>query len=135
MKKIMLTYALVAFIMLGAMSVAKAGTVTFYVQVTLTDNCSPGGYHGYYCVQLNLTYYGNVVCTAQNCTVTAGTHCYAFTCNLDPIAEEPGYGVSLVAAARYPSGLCSSTTGSGSGGFYWAEMTNSSCVAYLSVTL
>lgn len=134
----MLTFALVACIMLGAMSVAKAGTVTFYVKVTLTDNCSPGGYHGYYCVRLDLFYDNTYICTAQNCTVIAGTHCYAFTCDFDPIAGQPYYAVSFVAAARYPSGNCASTTGSGSSGIYWNDLADSSCPALgatLSVTL
>jgi hypothetical protein len=135
MKKLILSLALVAFIMLGTMSAAKSMTVTFYVKITLTDNCFPTGYNGYYCVRLNLTYNGTVLCTAQNCNVRAGTYCYAFTCDIDAIAEEHEYGVDLVGAYRTPGGLCSSTTGTGSNSLSWDQMTDTNCVATLSVAL
>ncbi len=115
------------------MSSAKAIPVTFYVKITLSDTCSPS-YHGYYCVRLNLTYDSNPICTSQICTIT-GTGCYAFNCNLDELASDPKYGVELVIAYRYPSGSCSTTIGTGSGGMSWSDMTDSSCVATLSVVL
>jgi hypothetical protein len=136
MKKILLSIALVAFIMLGTMSMAKAMTVTFYVQITLSDTCSTG-YHGYYCVELNLIYNGSVLCMSQNCTIN-GSGCYPFTCNIGAIAEEPYYGVAFLYAERYPSHTCGTTTGTNSANkFYWYnEMTNISCgYAWISVTL
>jgi hypothetical protein len=138
MKKILLSVALVAFIMLGAMSDAKAMTVTFYVKIFLSDNCLPSGYNGSYCVRLNLLYKNAVLCTAENCTVVKNSTgiCYSFTCEIDAIAEEPYYGVALVSAYRYPSGLCSSTNYSTSGAWYWDEMTTYPCnYAWLSVAL
>jgi hypothetical protein len=140
MKKILLSAALVAFIMLGAMSAAKATTVTFYVKITLTDNCFPTGYNGYYCVRLNLLYKNTVLCTAENCTVVKNTNgiCYSFTCEIDAIAEESYYGVALVTAYRYPSTLCAGTNGTGCTNRSWDEMTTINCptgCATLSVTL
>jgi hypothetical protein len=136
MKKIILTFALLALFVLGTHSIALADPETFYVKITLTDNCSPGNYHGYYCVRIHLTYNGSTVCTATNCTVIPGTYCYSFTCSFEPVAGQPYYGVELVDAARYPSGDCYSTTGTGSSGFYWNDMTDDSCIAAtLSVTL
>ena len=134
MKKILLSIALVAFIMLGTMSVAKATTVTFYVTINLTDTCG-GGYSGYYCVNLNLTYYGtSVLCTSKNCIIN-GSGCYAFTCDLDAIAQQSHYGVAFVSACRYPSNTCCATSGIGSTGFSWLEMTNNSpCYATLTLT-
>ena len=133
MKKLILSIALVAFIMLGTMSVAKATTVTFYVQIYLTDTCG-GGYSGYYCVNLNLTYNGSPLCMSKNCTIT-GSGCYAFTCDLDAIAEEPHYGVAFVSACRYPSNTCCATSGTGSYGFYWWKMIdNNPCYASLTLT-
>jgi hypothetical protein len=134
MKKVLLSFALIAFIILGTISVAKATTVTFYVQITLSDTCSPSPYHGYYCVKLNLTFNGSPICSAINCNVT-GTGCYPFTCNLDDLASDPYYGVALVDAFRYPSGSCSTTNGTGSSNLSWNDMINSSCVAKLTIIL
>jgi hypothetical protein len=134
MKKLMISTILIAFIMLGSMSAAKATTVTFYVRITITDNCLPSGYNGNYCVRLNLLYKGTVACSSQLCNIS-GSGCYAFTCELDPVAEDNGYSVALVTAARYPSGFCASTNGSGSSGHTWSEMITNTCVATLSVTL
>jgi hypothetical protein len=137
MKKMMLTIALVAIIMIGAMPVVNS-QVTFYVKITLVDNCYPSGYHGYYCVQLDLSYDSQYICTAQNCTIIPGTHCYPFTCDFDPDAEEAHYAVTLGSAVRYPSGTCSSSTGNGSSSIPWLKLIDSGCPAggaTLSVTL
>lgn len=121
--------------MLGTMSASKATPVTFYVKITLSDTCSPT-YHGYYCVRLDLTFNGITHCTAQNCNVTQGTDCYAFTCDLNGNAADNNYGVALDIAYRSPSGTCSTTIGIGSTGFYWYEMATYPCkYAYLIVTL
>ncbi len=111
------------------MSGAIAKPETFYVKITLSDTCSPGNYHGYYCVQVTLTYNGSPVCTTQNCTVVPGTFCYPFTCEFAPVSGQPYYGVTLVAAARYPSGNCYITSGSTSNGFPWNDMADSGCIA------
>ncbi len=137
MKKLILGLVLLAFIMLGTISVAKATTVTFYVQITLSDTCSPSPYHGYYYVKLDLEYNSNVLCTSQNCAVIQGTYCYAFTCDVDALASDSFYGVKFLGAARYPSGDCPTTSGNNSGDiFSWPEMTHSTCgYAWISVTL
>jgi hypothetical protein len=135
MKKILLTFTVIAFIMFGSMSASVANPETFYVKITLTDNCSPGNYHGYYCVRVHLKYNGSTVCTATICTVIPGTNCYAFTCSFEPVAEEPYYGVEFVDAARYPSGNCSPGTGTNSSYIYtWAQMQDNTC-SYASITV
>ncbi len=131
MKNLIYKLVVLAFIMVGTISVAKATPETFYVKITLSDTCSPS-YHGYYCVRLNLTFNGGTICTATNCNVIPGTYCYSFTCDLPGIASDPLYGVELVIAYRSSGGgNCSTTSGTPSSGFYWYQMTNSSCVATL----
>ena len=128
----MLSIVLVAFIMLGTISVAKA--TTFYVNITLNDNCSPSGYTGNYCVRLTLTYFGTPICTAQRCDIT-GSGCWSFTCDFDPIAAVKGYAVTVVTACRYPSLTCYTYTGS-SGLYTWADMSSSlTCPCALTITL
>ncbi len=136
MKKIILSFILLASIMLGSMSVAKATTVTFYVQITLSDTCSPS-YHGYYCVNLDLVYNTTILCSTQNCKVIQGTYCYTFTCNVDNLASDSHYGVVFSSAFRTPSGNCLTTNGTNSGNsFSWAEMTTYPCsYAWISVLL
>ncbi len=137
MKKIILSFILLASIMLSTMSTAKAITVTFYVTITLSDTCSPSPYHGYYCVRLELLYNSALVCQSENCKVLPGTDCYAFTCNVDNLASGSHYGVLFQSAFRSPSGDCLTTNGTNSGfGFSWDDMTTYPCNnAWISVTL
>jgi hypothetical protein len=134
MKKIILSITIVTFIAIGLMSTVKANPVTFYVNITLTDNCLPSPYTGSYCVRLTLTYFGTPVCTAQRCDIT-GSGCWSFTCDFDPVLAVRGYAVSVVTACRYPSITCSTSTGS-SGLYYWNQMIDqSNCPCALSITL
>lgn len=120
--------------MLGTMSVAKA--TTFYVKITISDTCSPGNYTGKYCVRWELTYNGTVLCTSQNCTLSAGgPQCISFNCSVPPYAEDNKYGIRFVSAARYPSGNCITYTGSGTNNLYWADIIDNTCVASINVTL
>ncbi len=132
MKKIILSIVFFAVIILGSIT-AKAQSVTFYVDIKLTDTCSPGNYHGYYCVKLDLWYYGTYVCTAQNCNVT-GSGCYPFTCSFVPVLAQPGYHVIVNIAGRYPSGTCTTNSGSSSS-YTWEYMSSTDCYCKLSITL
>ena len=138
MKKLFLCFVLLAVIVLGTMTEAKANPVTFYVEISLSDTCSPSGYNGYYCVRVKLTYYGTTVCTATNCRVVKGTDIYyAFTCDFAPVLAQPGYNVVFIDAARYPSGDCYTTNGSSYGNdCTWENISSGSgnC-AKVSVTL
>ncbi len=136
MKKIIFTFAIVVAIVHGTTAITNATATRFYVKISISDNCSPQPYNGYYCVQWQLTYQGNVLCTTTNCTLRKGDNgCVEFSCDIPEQTLLPYYGIAFVSAARYPSGNCYPGTDSGSSDFYWDDMTNSNCVATLSVTL
>jgi hypothetical protein len=135
MKKIILSFALLVYIMLGTMSVAKATTVTYYVNITLTDTCTPSPYHGYYCVRIKLMYSGTEICQTQSCNIT-GSGCWAFTCVINSSASDCNYWIEFVDAVRYPSLTCYSTTGVNSPPtFCWDYLFNCSTAPSISVTL
>ena len=90
-----------------------------------------GNYTGNYCVQLELWYYSNLVCTASNCRIT-GTGCWSFACDFGPLTTTKGYWVKVINAARTPSGNCA-TSGQISGYNYWDEMICSSCNCQLTI--
>lgn len=135
MKKLILGLVLLAFIVLGTTSVAKATAVTFYVNIALSDTCSPSPYHGDYCVRIKLMYYNTLICETQSCNIT-GSGCWAFTCDINSSASDCTYWIEFVDAVRYPSLTCYSTTGFDSSHNYcWDYLFNCSTAPSISVTL
>lgn len=135
MKKIFYSFVLLAFMMLDNSSVVKATTVTFYVNINITDTCSPSPYHGYYCVRIKLMYNSTEICETQNCNIT-GSGCWSFTCDINSSSSDKYYWIEHVDIIRYPGQTCYSTSGTdGSPDVYWTDLFNCSTTQTISFTL
>jgi len=132
MRQLIIIFGLLAFIMLGTRSIATATPVTWCVNISITDTCMGGKYTGDYCVQLELFFNGNSVCRATNCTVSSSGGCCTFSCDFAPVSTTKGYSVTVLYAARYPSGNCA-TSGQFSSDYWWTDMLCSNCNCQLSI--
>jgi hypothetical protein len=135
MRKIIISFAFLAFIMLGMTTVAHA-TVKLYFNVTLTDTCSPSGYHGYYDVEVKVTLNGTVIGTAICTNVkVGGPTCYEFDYDIGDAVTDPDYGLILVGASR-AGGACVSVVNQPIiSGLYWYYLTSCNSVVQINVTI
>ena len=132
MKKIILSFALLGFILLGTASTMHA-TTNLYFKVTLTDNCSPGGWPGDYYVEIQILANGVPVANAICTNVTTTTQCYTFVSNIIPIVSNPVYSI-LVVDARRSNGTCDTPQNTSVGGSDYFSVYES-CIGALSFSV
>jgi hypothetical protein len=127
MRKIILSIAFLAIIMLGTTSVVHATTTKCWFYINLSDTCSPSGYHGFYDVELAITLNGSTIGTATCTSVKAGSGCYEFDFDIGETVTDPYYGFKLIGAVRangacgiYPNVTIVYT------GLYWSDLLNCS---------
>lgn len=135
MKKILVSIAILGAIILCSSLKTNATTVRCWFYITVTDNCTPGGYSGDYCVQIRITYDGSPICTPVTiCGVKlGGPSCYYFDCNIPDQLSVPKYGVLVVGASREGPSCVTSININYGGNWSWNDITT--CTKSFSVTV
>jgi hypothetical protein len=134
MKKFLITLGLLAFIILGTSSVAKATVVRFYININISDTCHPTGYTGKYCVEVQLKFDNLPLCNKTVCNLSLGSQCVYFDCDVPGQSSDCYYQILLIAGSR-SDGSCSSTPNISSPNECWSVITDSNCPIKLSIVI
>lgn len=135
MKKILLAFVLLGFIIMGTSQVTNATTVRLYFNITVTNTSNPS-WTGDYCVRLKLYYNNGAYVTSQVtvCTVQK-SGCVGFDFDDPGTIADCKYGVILVAASQSDGGNPINPNQILGGGWCWDNMLSCANTYPISITL
>jgi hypothetical protein len=108
MKKQILTLVVIFLAIFATANFSQAG-VTVHFKLNVTDNCTPSGYQGSYCVNIYIQINNVTYCTHRSCQIGAGNNDIQYNCDL-PYSEDVCNYVLHVEICRYTDPLTCCTS-------------------------